>query len=429
MPRFYENVFIGAGLSCLAAARRCRGDSIVLEAEERPGGLCRSERVGGFTFDYTGHLLHLRRSRVRRWVRQLLGDNLVRHRRSAWIFSHRVYTRYPYQGHFWGLPPRVAAECLLGFIQARQEGRPGQARDFASWAREQFGAGVARHFMLPYNRKLWTVDPAQLTLEWLDRFVPRPRLEQVVRGALEDVDDAAGYNAYFYYPRRGGIASLVEALARGLRLECGQRVTSIDLQKRRLRTSGGELLAFGNLVSCLPLPRLVGLCRPLPDGVRDRAAELRWAGVYNLNLGLTGKAPARHWVYLPERKYRAYRFGYGSNFSDSVAPPGHQAVYVEASYRGGRRPDRRRLRRRLLADLAAAGVRSAAEKPQVVCELDIPFAYVIYDRRRTPAVRAIHRYLQRRRVYPIGRYGRWEYSAMEDALAQGIELAERLRRR
>jgi len=426
VPRFFENVFIGAGISCLAAARRRRGDSIVLEAAARPGGLCRSERVEGFTFDYTGHLLHLRRPRVRRWVRRLLGDNLARHRRSAWIFSSGVYTRYPFQGHFHGLPPRVAAECLLGFFEALQRGRPGRARDFASWARAQFGAGVARHFMIPYNRKLWTVDPAELTLEWLDRFVPRPGLEQVVRGALEDVDDAAGYNACFHYPRRGGIESLVEALARGLRLECGQRVTTIDLQHRRLRLAGGEEIAFGNLASCIPLPRLVRMCRPLPDSVRERAGELRWAGVYNLNLGLPGPAPARHWVYLPERRFRPYRFGYASNFSAALAPAGHHAVYVEASYRGGRRPDRRRLRRRLLADLAAAGVITSRRRPVVTCELDIPCAYVIYDRRRTPAVRAIRRYLEQRRVFPIGRYGRWEYSSMEDALWQGLQLAERL---
>ena len=119
MQPFYETVFLGGGISCLAAARSFRGDAILFEREERVGGLCRTEQVRGFSFDRTGHLLHLRDKRIERLVGSLLEGNLVSRIRNSWIYSHGVYTRYPFQSNFHGLPPEVVTECLLGVIRAR----------------------------------------------------------------------------------------------------------------------------------------------------------------------------------------------------------------------------------------------------------------------------------------------------------------------
>ncbi len=49
----------------------------------------------------------------------LLGDNVHWQDREAWIYSKNVYTRYPFQGALYGLPPEVIKECLVGAIEAR----------------------------------------------------------------------------------------------------------------------------------------------------------------------------------------------------------------------------------------------------------------------------------------------------------------------
>ena len=36
------------------------------------------------------------------------------------IWSHGVYTRYPFQANMHGLPPQVAYDCLMGFLEAQQ---------------------------------------------------------------------------------------------------------------------------------------------------------------------------------------------------------------------------------------------------------------------------------------------------------------------
>ena len=55
-------IIIGAGLTGLSAAyhleKKGFNDYLIVEKEDSPGGLCRSIKQDGFTFDYTGHLLH-----------------------------------------------------------------------------------------------------------------------------------------------------------------------------------------------------------------------------------------------------------------------------------------------------------------------------------------------------------------------------------
>ncbi len=424
MTAFYETVYLGGGISCLAAARAARGDSILLERAERVGGLCKSDQVDGFTFDRTGHLLHLRNPRTQKLVRRLLAGNLGQIERSAWIYSQSVYTRYPFQSHFYGLPTDVVAECLSGLIRARQKPKK-KAKNFADWVLAQFGPGVARHFMFPYNRKLWTVSPRTLTTEWLGRFVPRPDLDQVLRGALSDQRDDVGYNAKFSYPLRGGIESLVRALAAGVKkIECGVEVSGIDLKARKLTLSSGDRLGFGRLVSCAPLPALMRMIRPLPERLREATRRLRWTSVYNLNLGLRNVESTRHWVYVPEDRFACYRFGYASNFSPAMAPKGQANLYVEVAHRRGGRPlDRPGIQARVIDDLLAMGV--LRSRKDVICrqEFDLPYAYAIYDRHRREAVARLQRFLRSRDIFSIGRYGSWEYSAMEDALLQGLDTA------
>jgi len=58
---------------------------------------------------------------------------------------------------------------------------------------------------------------------------------------------------------------------------------------------------------------------------------------------------------------------------------------------------------------------------------DIRFAYVLFDQHRGRALPAILKELARRGIHSIGRYGRWEHTSMEDAMAQGQQLGEQLR--
>jgi len=170
-----------SGLSC---AYHLKEDYVLHERSDEPGGLSRSIKQDGFTYDHTGHLLHLRNPYTLKLIPELLGDNMGLNHRRAWIYSHHTYTPYPYQAHLGGLPKKVVQECIAGLVEAQlaasqaSTGLPAQGQlvpeSMKSWVLRTFGKGFAKHFFFPYNEKLWTVPPEVLTAEWVAPFVPRP---------------------------------------------------------------------------------------------------------------------------------------------------------------------------------------------------------------------------------------------------------------
>ena len=124
----------------------------------------------------------------------LLGDNIHWQNREAWIFSKGVYTRYPFQGSLYGLPSDVINDCLVGAFEAQADsaGRTSPPRNFEEFIFRVWGAGIARHFAIPYNRKLWAVDLKDLETSWLGGRVPMPNLDEMIEGAMRPLAQAHG---------------------------------------------------------------------------------------------------------------------------------------------------------------------------------------------------------------------------------------------
>ena len=208
-------LILGGGLSGLSTAyhltQKGYTDYLLVEQEKQSGGLCRSIQKNGFTFDCSGHLLHLHTPYGKKLVRTLLKDNLHRVRRSAWVDTHGVQVPFPFQAHLYALPRAVRDACAKGLLQPAKTTR---MRSFYDWCLASFGAGIYTHFFRPYNTKLWGISPRQLTCDWCGAFVPRPTRRELQKSLSRKPQKTWGYNAYFYYPKTGGIGALAKALAR-----------------------------------------------------------------------------------------------------------------------------------------------------------------------------------------------------------------------
>jgi protoporphyrinogen oxidase len=427
-------LILGGGLTGLSTAYHLRRSGcavLVAEKEARVGGTASSSRCRGFVFDQTGHLLHLHDAYGRRLVGSLLSGNISSIARSAWVRLQGRSTRYPFQANTFGLPAATVADCLAGYLETVYSPKPEpRTRDFASWSLRRFGPGICRHFMFPYNRKLWGLPLSRLTTEWQGRFVPAPAPAEVLAGALLDQTKPFGYNATFRYPRRGGSQALADSLASRLApgtVRTSAAVTSVDLASRTARVQGLGEVRFSRLVNTMPLPEFLDLSGPWPAAVRAARRRLRHASVWCLNLGLDRPdTSGRHWSYFPEARYPFYRVGIYSNFAAANAPAGTSSYYVEVSRPGGTRFDPRSLERRVLAGLRDCGVLRRGDRILVKQWRPIPYGYVLYDFQRGPALAAVFPELGRRGVESIGRYGGWKYSFMEEALLDGKACAERL---
>lgn len=419
-----------AGLTCARDLAQAGADVLVHEAAAGVGGTAATDHVGGFSFDRTGHWLHLRDAGIRSLVEELLGGALLEVERRARIWTHGVLLHYPFQANLHGLPPEVVRDCLLGFVEAlgrRAAGEP-PPEDFDAYIRYHLGDGIARSFMVPYNAKMWGTHPSELTAAWCARFVPRPTLEEVVSGAVGCIREGIGYNPRLVYPLAGGIGLLAEALAAGLpgRVLTSRRARRVDPRGRRVLFDDGWR-GYDRLVSTLPMPSLVGMLDGAPEEVARASGRLRFATVAYVNYGCRGEVNrGLHWVYVPEERYPFYRVGSYSNVAPHLAPEGHGSLYVETTLPGGETPDWSSLLPRVRAGLVEAGLLPSEDRIVVEDPRTVPVAYVLFDRNHAASRATVAGFLDEHGIESIGRYGGWTYGSMEDAMLDGRATASRL---
>lgn len=421
-------IILGAGVAGLSAAFHLKGkEYAIFEKEGEVGGLCRSVVHDGFTFDYTGHLLNISQPYTQELLNDLLPDQLIRHQRRSTIFFQGSYVPFPFQANLWALPKEITRECLLEFIRTACGEVKGK-NDFRSWVYQAFGSGIAKYFMVPYNEKLWRIPLDEISLEWVERFIPHPTLEEVIDGALGVNLKGFGYNQEFLYPLQGGIGVLPQAfLSKVENVHLGKEAESIDIEKKMVRFRDGSETTYDTLISSLPLDELLQRIEPLPDAIKDFKHSLRYVSVINVNLGVNReKISDFHWIYYPEPAYPFYRVGFLSNFSPHVAPQGSSSIYVEISYLPSNPPQVDQVREETLSSLIACGI--LRDDDEILTEkiLMIKHAYVIYDLFRYQHLSSIIQFLRSQGIYPIGRYGLWEYATIEEAILQGREAAQEL---
>jgi protoporphyrinogen oxidase len=427
-------VILGAGLSGLAAARTLgatlpRDEVLVLERELEPGGVCRSHRQDGFTFDRTGHYLHLRDPEIRELVLDLCGEHLVGVDRNARIYLDGAWLDYPFQANLHGLPRELVARCLVDFVEAsrREPPVPGSGTSFEEWARGLFGDGIAESFLLPYNRKLYRADLREMTTEWVSWAVPRPGVEQVVRGALGLTNDGLGYNPSFLVPAAGGIDVIARTLAAAAdaSIELGAEAVQIDAESREVLLADGRSIRYDALISTLPLDALLARTRGLEAPWRgDLSGRLAATAVIELQLGVSraGAGGGVHWIYVPEPRLPFYRVGLPSNVCPAMAPEGCSSLSVELSAPAGAAlPSAGELLERVRPGLEEMGLLRSDDRILLARADRIDPAYVIFDRLRTPLVEQALRALAAAGIRSIGRFGGWTYSSMETALREGID--------
>lgn len=421
-------VILGAGLTGLAAARYLEmygfTDYMLFEKCSRPGGLVKSETVNGFTFDYTGHFLHLNNDEVRQFVDHNVGmESFKLHERRTTVFSHGTYIPYPFQAHLNGLPVSVITDCIEGFIKRKKNNA--SPATFYSWVLKYFGKGLAEHFFFPYNQKLFDYPAKKLHHSWTGRFVPQITLESLVQGACHPHVQRMGYNASFYYPRAGGIELLARNLSRSLcqPIALNAAAVSIDPIGKKIIFSSGKTEHYRTLISTMPLDQLLPMISPCATATLDTVArKLLCTTVLSVNLGLAAHVPDAHWTYFPEHQFPFYRVGFWHNVSQALVRPGHAALFAEIAFKRGSDVC---IEERSATATAALAKQFGFSQSDIVMHknLILDHAYVIYDRWRELHLDAILKRLRSMSIYSVGRYGAWKYASMQEAVLDGKDAS------
>jgi protoporphyrinogen oxidase len=428
------DVVLGAGLAGLTAAYTLQqaGDTdwIVLEKEERPGGHARSLELDGYVFDFGPHILFTNDPAMEALIRDLLGENMRAQERQAFIYhrEHDLYTRFPFQAHLYGLPIELVHACLVDLVRAvetraRNGSNPG---NYEEWMRATFGDAIAERLMIPYARKLWTIEPSAMDFSWIGRRVPTPDIDRIFTGALTDDVAQIGATSNFWYPWEGGIESLPRSLAtRVTGIQLGRELLRIDTRRRVLTLADGDELEFDRLVFTLPLCRLAEWFDELPREVEEACDGLAYQGIFNVNLGVDRpELSDKHWIYFYEDEFPFHRLSFPGNFSPRNVPPGKSSISTEIAFSHHRPLDRDRVLDQTVAALRSAQILGRDDEIELVHTEEIEPAYVIYDLSHERQVETIRSWLTSQRIWTAGRFGEWQYLNMDHSMKSGKTAAE-----
>src|SRR4028118_529026 len=89
---------------------------------------------------------------------------------------------YPFQNNIRDLEPETVFACVDGLIKAQKENRP--FSNFKEWVDSVFGAGIAEHFMIPYNFKVWATPAELMNHVWIGERVSVVDADQILRHVI-----------------------------------------------------------------------------------------------------------------------------------------------------------------------------------------------------------------------------------------------------
>jgi len=420
-------VILGAGLAGLSAAYHLKEDYQIYEKEQEIGGLCRSKCINGFTFDYSGHLLHFQTQKGFNFIKELIGNDLVKHRRRAWIYFKKTYIPYPFQANLYYLSQELAHECLQGILK-RKPLEVSEPANFLEWSIDKFGQGIVKHFFKPYNVKFWTVPLKEMDCSWAENLVPVPTISEVLEGAWRRNKKSFGYNINFWYPKKDGIKTLVTNLSKNIHnIKVSKEVKSINWQAKKVRFSDGEEVQYEYLISTLPLVELINSLNDKPKEIDEAAKSLRYVSIYNFNLGIDReRITDKHWIYFPEEDFVFFRVGFPMNFSKEVVPEGKSSLYAEVSYSLTKPLHKDKVKTRIIEDLHKAKILKPKDKVVVTDENDFKYGYILYNHNHQFCQKQILDFLNSIQIFSIGRYGHWSYMSMEEAVLEGEKISQRI---
>jgi protoporphyrinogen oxidase len=392
-------VILGAGPSGLSVAHALlnkglpRSDLVVLEKEEEPGGLCRSKEIDGAPLDIGGgHFLDNRKTQVLEFLFRFMP--IHEWNRFDRISKIRIRDRevdHPLESNLWQLPQKDQLDFLESIAQAGCVQRRPRPEQFSEWISWKLGTRIADEYMLPYNRKIWSIDLDRLGTYWLHKL-PDVSFRETLQSCLERGPfGKLPAHGVFYYPKSHGYGEvwrrMGEALGESLKLK--NPVTSIDLENLVV----DKEWKAGFIISSIPWTLWPQFCS-VPDSIRRSMSKLENAAI-DVDYAPDAIPSPAHWIYEPSESIRYHRILLRQNFA-----PGSNGYWTETNASRSGEPRGWRYRNQ--------------------------FAYPINTTEKPRAIENILYWAKSRRILGIGRWGRWEHMNSDVAVGEALAVANSL---
>jgi len=431
-------IVLGAGPAGVGAAYRAATSSrsvTVIERSEHVGGASASFAIAGQRVDVGSHRLHPSIDpEILDHIQRALGGSLQKRPRNGRIRLAGHWIGFPLRSAdlFAHLPRKFAARAA--FDAATSWRRRAATDTFAEVIRANLGPAMAEGFYFPYARKLWGLEPEEISGEQARRRVAASSPLAIVKRLLSGT---RGEAPFFFYPR-DGFGAIVEALhakagEAGANFRFGRAAESVELHPDRVTVSmaGGEKVEGERVWSTIPLTLLARIAVPAaPTDVLEAASSLSFRSMLLVYLVLDVDRYTNYDAhYLPESFTPVTRISEPKNYRDGDDPAGRTVLCAEIPCSHGDElwdaPDES------LAKLVTGGLREAglpAASPNLVVVKRLRYAYPVYRTRYELAHDKLDAWASsHERLLTFGRQGLFVHDNSHHAYAMAWAAADALR--
>lgn len=448
---------LGGGVAGLAAAYRHvgrrPGEAVhVIEGADRLGGLAVVWKNGEFRADLGPHRIYTELPEIEALLPELIARDRMLDvpRRSQLLLGGHFY-RYPVSAMELlrvigpvGMAPLVAS-AVVGRLRGAFAG--GGFANYEDRMSANFGRRVYDLIVAPYTRKVWKIEPAELSDEVARVRVSAGNAASIVKQLLGNRDagkkGTATALARFGYIK-GGVEGLVHALrdkaaAGGTTFATDRRVTGFRLadgDPARVAAvtldtpDGPSEHAADWFVSTLPVTDLVGMMQKVsPDKeAADAASKLVYIGLILVGLVVKRtKFTDNSWIYFPEEKYVFNRAYEPRNFDPSMAPADRSLAVFEVTARWDSElwaMPQADLIARVRADAISTGLVTEADLEDAFA-LKVPHTYPLYTTDFQANLTTVLTYLARfKNLVSTGRQGLFNHNNMDHSMLMGLRAAD-----
>lgn len=436
-------VIIGAGPTGLGAAYRLKelGYKNFELYDRHPyiGGLASSFKdSAGFTWDIGGHVMFSHYKYYDDIFDKLMGKDYQLNMRECWVRMFDRWVPYPFQNNIRYLPKEVCCECLTGLVEAQTRRDHKSAKNFQEFMDAVFGDGIVKHFMGPYNFKVWAHPPDMMNKEWIGERVAVLDINRAIRNVVMGSDDFGwGPNNQFKFPLYGGTGEFYRRFEKPLEghVRLNKTVDFINLLKKEVRFKDGQIVRYDDLITAMPLDKLCNdvLNGEVPREIKKATASLRHSGGYMVGIGIKQPCPStKSWMYFPEDNCPFYRVTYLSNYSPFMTPDKdrYYSLLCETSYSPFKPVDGKQIVDDTIRGLINAGMITEKDQADIVDTwvYHADYSYPTPSVERDGILSQAIPFLEHHGIYSRGRFGMWKYevSNTDHTLMQGVELVNRM---
>lgn len=265
------------------------------------------------------------------------------------------------------------------------------------------------------DEKLYACKMNDLERDSMGAFLPKLDFEMLMkfyRGYKGET-----YNDTFRYPING-CDGIIDALCNQLdknRIHLNEEVVDINYSEKTIVTTKGQY-EYEYLINTAPLSEFG---RMIHD---DNVNILNYNKVLVLNIGFDKPSIDKQvsWAYYPGDEI-FYRVGFYNNIASTEL----LSIYVEIGYSANAEIDISEALSKTLIDLKRTGVinehQVVAYEPYII---NPGYAHITTQGKEY--TNSLIKKMECNNVFMVGRYARWEYSAMDDSLEQAEALAKRI---